>query len=89
MDIPYFSEAEVAGFLDYCKLIDLMGEAMVEHSQGRVISPIRQMLPIEEISAIWQSCPSRLPPAWGPNWLHFTPRMPDRTPHASGGNRAF
>ena len=48
MDVPYLSEAEVAKLLDYPKLIELMAEAMVEHAQGSVVSPIRQMLPIEE-----------------------------------------
>ena len=43
MDIPYLSEAEVSKFLDYPKLIELMAVAMVEHSQGHVVSPIRQI----------------------------------------------
>ncbi len=74
MEIPYFSEAEIARLLDYPKLIELMAEAMVEHSQGHVISPIRQMLPIEENQRYLAVMPVAASAGMGAKLVAFYPK---------------
>lgn len=74
MDIPYLSESEVAKLLDYPKLIELMSEAMVEHAQGAVISPIRQMLPIEENQRYLAIMPVAASAGMGAKLMVFYPK---------------
>lgn len=74
MEIPYFSEAEIAKLLDYPKLIELMSEAMVEHAQGTVISPLRQMLPIEENQRYLAIMPVAASAGMGAKLVAFYPK---------------
>lgn len=40
--VPYFSEEDIAGVLDYACLVPLMAETLVEFSTGQAIQPVRQ-----------------------------------------------
>ena len=44
--LPFYSEAEIAGVLEWPALIDTIEQAMISFSAGEVVQPVRQMLPV-------------------------------------------
>lgn len=74
MDIPYLSEPEVARYLDYASLIELMEKAMIEASEGTVIQPIRQMLPVEENQRYLAVMPVAASDGMGAKLVAFYPK---------------
>lgn len=85
MDIPYLSEAQVAEFLDYPSLIDLMEKAMIESSQGRVIQPVRQMLPVEENQRYLAIMPVAASDGMGAKLVAFYPKNANTRYHTHMG----
>ena len=73
-DIAYLSERDVAEYLDYPSLIDLMAKAMVEASGGRVIQPLRQMLPVEENQRYLAIMPVAASDGMGAKLVAFYPK---------------
>ncbi|MEM7407871.1 MAG: ornithine cyclodeaminase family protein [Pseudomonadota bacterium] len=58
MDLPYFSEAAVAGVLEWIPLIDALEHAMIDFSAGNVQQPVRQMVPVPGHDAIIAAMPA-------------------------------
>ena len=46
-DIPFLDEATVERHLDHDALIEAMARAFVDFSAGRVVQPVRQLIPVE------------------------------------------
>ena len=74
MDMPYLSEEDVAQYLDYPSLIELMEKAMIEASEGHVVQPIRQMLPIEENQRYLAIMPVAASDGMGAKLVAFYPK---------------
>ncbi len=85
MQLPYLSEAEVAKYLDYPTLIDLMTGAMIEYSAGGVISPIRQMLPVEENQRYLAIMPVAAQAGVGAKLVAFYPKNAGTAHHTHFG----
>ena len=85
MDIPYFSEPEVAKYLDYASLIELMEKAMIEASEGNVIQPVRQMLPVEEHQRYLAVMPVAASDGMGAKLVAFYPKNANTQYHTHMG----
>ena len=85
MNIPYFSEPEVAKYLDYASLIELMEKAMIEASEGNVIQPIRQMLPVEENQRYLAVMPVAASDGMGAKLVAFYPKNANTQYHTHMG----
>lgn len=56
--LPFFSETEIAGVLEWTPLIDTMERALVSLSAGKVEQPVRQMVPVPGKDAIIAAMPA-------------------------------
>lgn len=56
--LPFFSEAEIAGVLEWGPLIDAMERALISLSAGEVEQPVRQMVPVPGKDAIIAAMPA-------------------------------
>jgi len=56
--LPFFNEAAVASVLHWAPLIDVLEQAMVAFSAGRVAQPVRQMVPVPGHDAIIAAMPA-------------------------------
>lgn len=72
--IPFIDEADVAAVLTYADLIPLMRETLIEFSDGRVLQPVRQMLPVEEQQRYLGVMPAVTPSAMGAKLVCFYPK---------------
>lgn len=85
MDVPYFSEPEVAKYLDYASLIELMEKAMIEASEGNVIQPVRQMLSVEENQRYLAIMPVAASDGMGAKLVAFYPKNANTQYHTHMG----
>jgi len=56
--LPFFNEAAVASVLQWAPLIDVLEQAMIAFSAGRVAQPVRQMVPVPGHDAIIAAMPA-------------------------------
>ena len=56
--LPFYSESEIAGVLEWAPLIDTMERALISLSAGEVEQPVRQMVPVPGKDAIIAAMPS-------------------------------
>ena len=56
--LPFHNEAAIAGVLDWPALIDAFEDAMIAFSAGRVVQPVRQMLPVPGRDAFMGAMPA-------------------------------
>lgn len=57
-EIEFLDEAAVAARLTMPALIETMERALVEFSAGRVVQPVRQMLPVEPAGGVFAAMPA-------------------------------
>jgi ornithine cyclodeaminase/alanine dehydrogenase-like protein (mu-crystallin family) len=56
--LPFYSETEIAGVLEWAPLIDTMERALISLSAGEVQQPVRQMVPVPGKDAIIAAMPA-------------------------------
>ncbi len=56
--LPFIGEAEIAGLLEWPALIDCAESALISFSAGRVVQPVRQMVPVPGRDAIIAAMPA-------------------------------
>ena len=56
--LPFYSESEIAGVLEWAPLIDTMERALISLSAGEVEQPVRQMVPVPGKDAIIAAMPA-------------------------------
>lgn len=57
-NLPFINEARVKSVLEWAPLIDVLENAMIEFSAGRVNQPVRQMVPVPGEDAIIAAMPA-------------------------------
>lgn len=85
MDLPYLSESDVADYIDYPSLIELMKKAMIEVSDGGVIQPVRQMLPVEDNQRYLAVMPVAATDSMGAKLVAFYPKNANTQYHTHMG----
>ncbi|MEM7056557.1 MAG: NAD(P)-binding domain-containing protein [Pseudomonadota bacterium] len=85
MDIPYLSEEVIARHLHYPALIGVMEKAMIELSEGDVIQPVRQMLPIEPDQRYLGIMPAASSDGMGAKLVAFYPKNAGTAHHTHLG----
>jgi thiomorpholine-carboxylate dehydrogenase len=56
--LPFFNEEQIAGVLEWAPLIDVMENALISLSAGKVEQPVRQMVPVPGRDAIIAAMPA-------------------------------
>ena len=56
--LPFIGEAEIAAVLRWPDLVDAIEAAMTAFSAGRVVQPVRQMLPVPGAAAFMGAMPA-------------------------------
>jgi ornithine cyclodeaminase/alanine dehydrogenase-like protein (mu-crystallin family) len=56
--LPFFSEEQISGVLEWAPLIDVMENALISLSAGEVEQPVRQMVPVPGRDAIIAAMPA-------------------------------
>ena len=56
--VPYFSEAAVREVLRYEDLIPAMERALIDFSTGKVLQPVRSILPVEQYRGFFGIMPA-------------------------------
>lgn len=79
-EIEFLDEAAVAARLSMPELIDAMEQALVEFSAGRVVQPVRQMLPVEPHGGVFGVMPA-ISDAMGIKIVTFYPGNQERGVH--------
>lgn len=75
--IEFLDEAAVAARLEMPALIDAMEQALIDVSAGRVLQPVRQMLPVEPHGGVFALMPA-ISDAMGVKIVTFYPRNHER-----------
>ena len=74
MTVVSLSESDVRTLLSYEQLIPAMANALVEFSTGKVVQPVRQMLPVEAEQRYLGIMPTVTPTAMGAKLVCFYPK---------------
>ena len=56
--LPFFNEEQIAGVLEWAPLIDVMENALISLSAGKVEQPVRQMVPVPGRDAVIAAMPA-------------------------------
>ncbi|MDE0797340.1 MAG: ornithine cyclodeaminase family protein [Alphaproteobacteria bacterium] len=56
--LPFFNEEQIAGVLEWTPLIDVMENALISLSAGKVEQPVRQMVPVPGRDAVIAAMPA-------------------------------
>ena len=75
------SEQDVASVLNYEELIDVMQDALVEYSSGKVHQPDREMLPVEPQLRYFAAMPAASENAMGAKLVSFFPKNAAKNIH--------
>ena len=87
--VPYFSEAAVREVLRYEDLIPAMERALIDFSSGKVLQPVRSILPVEQYHGFFGIMPAVYGDIMGAKLVTLFPNNGDHWPsHPSGHHRA-
>ena len=87
--IPYFNEAAVREVLRYEDLIPCMERALIDFSTGKVLQPVRSILPVEQYHGFFGVMPAVYGDIMGAKLGHAVSQQRRHwTSHAPGHHRA-
>ena len=79
--LPILGENEVRALLTYDDLIPAMRQALADYSAGRVLQPIRTIIPISQYSGWFATTPAVYGTVMGAKLVAFYPRNADLQKH--------
>ena len=75
------SEQEIASVLKYEELIDVMQDALIEYSKGKILQPDREMLPVESQLRYFAAMPAASEKIMGAKLVSFFPKNAAKNIH--------
>ena len=75
------SEQDIASVLNYEELIDVMRDALIDYSSGKVIQPDREMLPVEPQLRYFAAMPAATENIMGAKLVSFFPKNAAKNIH--------
>lgn len=73
MNLPFIDEEQVLGVLSYHELIPLMRRALMDYSAGKVLQPLRSVLPIRDHNGWFALMPAAYGDVMGAKMVTFYP----------------